>query len=179
MLQLYKYTDSEIEKLLKSMVYLYDTREHDGKNQHILDAWDKMSISYKKKKLNYGDYSFMIPADEKLCIPRDLDFSSKVVVERKANLDEFANNLTEERERIKKEFTLAPQTKVLLIENATYSDMLHGNYRSDYNPKSYWGSIHSLWHQFNIPVVFMQSKEESAYFIRGYLQYWLRNYLKN
>ena len=112
MLQLYKYTDGEIEKLLKSMVYLYDTREHDGKNQHILDAWDKMSINYKKKKLNYGDYSFMIPADEKLCIPRDLDFSSKIVVERKASLDEFAKNLTEERERIKKEFTLAALTVI-------------------------------------------------------------------
>ena len=107
------------------MIYIYDTREHDGKNQHILDAWDKMGISYKKKKLDYGDYSFLVPANEDLDIPRDLDFSRQIVVERKASLDEFAGNCVKERERIKKEFTLAPPEKVLLIENASYSDMLN------------------------------------------------------
>ena len=179
MLQLYKYTDSEIDKLLKSMVYLYDTREHDGKNKHILDTWDQMGIKYKKKKLDYGDYSFIVPADPELGIMRDMDFSNKIIVERKASLDEFAGNCVKERERIKKEFALAPHTKVLLIEGGSYSDMLNGNYRSEYSSKSYWATLHSLWHQYNIPFVFMPNQQESAYFIRGYFQYWLRNFLKN
>lgn len=178
MIQLYRYTDAEIDKLLKSMIYIYDTREHDGKNQHILDVWDKMGIAYKKKKLDYGDYSFFVPANEELDIPRDLDFSRQIVVERKASLDEFAGNATKERERIKKEFTLAPPEKVLLIEGGSYSDMLNGRYRSDYAPKSYWATLHSFWHEYNIPFVFMPNPAESAYFIRGYFQYWLRNYLK-
>ena len=160
------------------MIYIYDTREHDGKNQHILDAWDKMGIAYKKKKLDYGDYSFLVPANKDLDIPRDLDFSRQIVVERKASLDEFAGNATKERERIKKEFTLAPTEKVLLIENASYSDMLNGRYRSDYAPKSYWATLHSFWHEYGIPFVFMPNPAESAYFIRGYFQYWLRNFLK-
>lgn len=160
------------------MIYLYDTREHDGKNQHILNAWDKMGIAYKRKKLDYCDYSFMIPKNENLGILRDLDFSKLIAVERKSSLDELAGNMTKERDRIKKEFTLAPVNKVLLIENASYSDMLNGHYRSDYAAKSYWATLHSFWHKYNIPFVFMPNPQESAYFIRGYFQYWLRNYLK-
>lgn len=160
------------------MVVLYDTREHDGKNDHILKVFDKMKLAYKKKKLDYGDYSFLIPANEELGILRDLDFSHLIVVERKASLDEFAGNITKERDRIKKEFALAPPNKVLLIENGSYSDMLNGNYRSSYSAKSYWATIHSFWHEFNIPVVFMPNPADSAYFIRGYFQYWLKNYLK-
>lgn len=178
MLQLYRYTDAEIDQLIKSMIYLYDTREHDGKNQHILSTWDKMGITYKRRKLSYCDYSFMLPKNEELGIPRDLDFSRLVAVERKANLDELAGNMTKERERIKKEFALAPKDKVLLIENASYSDMLNGNYRSEYAAKSYWASLHAFWHQYNIPFVFMPNPNESAYFIRGYFQYWLRDFLK-
>lgn len=137
-----------------------------------------MGITYKRRKLSYCDYSFMLPKNEELGIPRDLDFSRLVAVERKANLDELAGNMTKERERIKKEFALAPKDKVLLIENASYSDMLNGNYRSEYAAKSYWASLHAFWHQYNIPFVFMPNPHESAYFIRGYFQYWLRDFLK-
>ncbi len=160
------------------MVYLVDTREHDGKNDHILSAWDKMGLSWKKKKLDYGDYSFMITANPDLGIMRDLDFSRMIMVERKANLDELAGNFSKERDRIKKELALAPENKVLLIENASYSDMVHGNYSSQYTAKSYWATIHSFWHEFGIPVMFMKDPKDSAYFIRGYFQYWLRDYLK-
>jgi ERCC4-type nuclease len=43
------------------MVYLVDTREHENKNTHITDVWDKLGIQWKKKKLDYGDYSFKLP----------------------------------------------------------------------------------------------------------------------
>lgn len=160
------------------MVYLVDTREHENKNTHITDVWDKLGIQWKKKKLDYGDYSFKLPKNPDLGIPWDLDFSKKIVVERKNSLDELAGNCVDDRERLKREFALAPSEKVLLIENATYSDMLHGNYRSKYAAKSFWATIHSFWHEYGIPVMFMPDPKDSAYFIRGYFQYWLRNYLK-
>ena len=137
-----------------------------------------MNIKHVKRGLPYGDYTIGVPANEELSIPRDLDFSSQIVVERKANLEEFASNACRERERIKKEFALAPPNKVLLIENGSYSDMLNGRYKNDYAAKSYWATLHSFWHKYNIPFVFMPNPQESAYFIRGYFQYWLRNYLK-
>lgn len=178
MLGLYHYTEKELNKLLKSITILCDTREHEGKNDHILKWFDEKGIGWKKYKLDYGDYSFFVPADEDLNIPRDLYFDRHIIIERKASLDEFAGNVTEERERIKKEFTLAPENKVLLIENGSYADMIEGKYRSKYSSKSYYGTVHSFWHEFNIPVFFMPDPRYSAQFIIGYFYYWFRQQIK-
>ena len=59
MLDCYKYTDKEKQEIINSMVVLVDTREKN--NQTLLDIWDKKGLKYKKKKLDYGDYSVMIP----------------------------------------------------------------------------------------------------------------------
>lgn len=176
MIDIFKYTDKEIDELISSMVILVDTREK--KHDHILEYFDRKKISYKKKALDYGDYSFMIPANEKLSIPRDLYFSNKVVIERKASLEEISGNLTKERDRFEKELCLAPKTKVLLIENASYSDIATGNYNTQYNKKSFWASIHSIWFKYNIPVFFMPDNKWSGLFIRGYFTYFLKNYIR-
>lgn len=176
MIDLFKYTDSEIDELRKSIVILVDTREK--VNDHVLQYFDKAGIKYIKRKLDYGDYSFMIPANEKLDIPRDLYFDKQIILERKANLEEISGNLTKERDRLEKEFALAPETKVLLIENAQYSDMVEGHYNTKYNNKSFWSSIHSLWHKYNIPVFFMPDTKYSGFFIRGYFEYYLKNYMR-
>lgn len=55
----YIYTKLELEHLLKSIIILYDTRE--SENGHIITNLNKQKISYKKQKLDYGDYSFMSP----------------------------------------------------------------------------------------------------------------------
>lgn len=176
MIQNFKYTDKEMEELIQSMVILVDTRER--KADHILEYFDKKNIAYKKKALDYGDYSFMIPANEKLSIPRDLYFMNKVIVERKASLEEISGNFTKERDRFEKELCLAPKTKVLLIENANYSDIATGNYNTQYNKKSFWASIHSFWFKYNIPIFFMPDNKWSGLFIRGYFEYYLKNYIR-
>ena len=56
----YKYSIEDIKKLTKQMVILVDSREK--KNSHILDYFRKQKISFQTEKLEYGDYSFMIPA---------------------------------------------------------------------------------------------------------------------
>lgn len=165
-----------MEELISSMVILVDTREK--VNDHILEYFDKKNIAHKKKALDYGDYSFMIPANEKLSIPRDLYFTNKVVVERKASLEEISNNLTKERDRFEKELCLAPKTKVLLLENANYSDIATGNYNTQYNKKSFWASIHSFWFKYSIPIFFMPDNKWSGLFIRGYFEYYLKNYIR-
>lgn len=176
MLSNYKYTDKEMEELISSMIILVDSREK--VNNHILDYFDRKKINYKKKALDYGDYSFMIPTNENLSIPRDLYFNNQIVIERKASLEEISNNLTKERDRFEKELCLAPKTKVVLIENADYSDIATGNYDTQYNKKSFWASIHSFWFKYNVPFFFMPNKEYSGLFIRGYFEYYLKNYFK-
>ena len=148
MLSKYKYTDKEINELVNSMVILVDSRER--KADHITESFDKNKITYKKKALDYGDYSFLLPANDKLSIPRDLSFASEVIIERKASLEEISGNLTNGRDRFEKELALAPKTKVLLIENANYSDVATGNYDTKYNKKSFLASLHSFWFKYNI-----------------------------
>ena len=160
------------------MIILVDTREKTGKNDHILSYFDSKNISWEKRKLDYGDYSVAIPANPDLGILRDLYFDRDIVIERKASLDEFAGNVTKERDRIKKELTLAPANKVLIIENGSYADMVNGAYRSEYAPKSYYGTFHSFWHEFNIPIIFMPDPKYTGMFIRGYFQYYLRGIIK-
>ena len=176
MIDKYKYTDSEIDSLVKSQVILIDTREQ--VNDHIITTFEKHKIPYKKKALDRGDYSFYLPANERLSIPRDLYFDKEIVVERKACLDELANNFGKERDRFEKEMALAPNNKILLIENCSYEDIVEGNYRSNYNKKSFLGTLHTFQFRYNLPFLFMPDKTKSGIFIKKYFEYYLRKFLK-
>lgn len=177
MLTKYYYTDKEKEQIIKSMVILVDGREKEGKNNHILDWFDKKKIPWKKKSLSKGDYSFYIPANEELHIPRDLYFDSDIVVERKASLEEISGNLTQHRDRFEHELSLAPKNKVLLIENANFEDIVEGNYDTQYNRKSFLASLFTFWIRYNCPVFFMPDNKYSGLFITLYFQYYLKNIL--
>ena len=158
------------------MTILIDTREQE--NSHITDYFDKAKINYEIRKLDYGDYSVKISKNERLGIPRDLYFDKQVIVERKGSLDELAGNLTKERDRLKKELSLAPKDKVIMIENCSYSDLVEGKYRSQFAVKSFLGSLHSLWFAYNAPFFFVDNKKWSGAFIQGFFTYWLKNYLR-
>lgn len=175
-LENFKYSEKEMKQLIESLVILIDTKEK--VNDHITTYLDKQNIKYKSKALDYGDYSFMIPQDESLSIPRDLYFDKKIMIERKANLEEISTNLTKERERFEKELTLAPKVKIILIENANYSDVILGNYDTQYNKKSFWATLHSFWHKYDTPIIFMPDNKFSGIFIWGYFQYYIKNYFK-
>lgn len=177
MLSNYKYTDDEKKKILSSIVYIVDTREK--VNDHILNIFDKKGTKYVVKKLDFGDYSFYIPKDEELGIMKDLWFDKEVVIERKASLEELSNNLTKERTRFEEELALGPPNKVLLIENAFYTDVVTGNYNTNFNKKSFLATLHSFWFKYNCPFVFMDDASCSAVFIRWYLSsYFKKKYLR-
>lgn len=177
MIDFYKFTDKELKILLKSMVILVDTREN--VNIHITSWFDSKNIPYKSMKLDFGDYSFMVPANPELGIIRDLYFSDKIAVERKAHLEEFSGNLTADRTRLENEFIRGNGKVKLLIEKASYEDILAHNYKTEYNPLSYIASVHSFSERYNIPVTFMKNNKSSAQFIFYTFYYWLRNYLLN
>jgi len=176
LIQSFKYTERELDELVNSMIILIDTRER--KADHITESFDKNGIAYKKKALDYGDYSFALPQNDALSIPRDMYFDQKICIERKASLEEVSGNLTSERDRFEKELCLAPKTKVLLIENANYSDVVTGNYQTQYNKKSFLASLHSFWFKYDIPIMFMPDNKYSALFIKKYFEYYLKNYLR-
>lgn len=103
---------------MKKATVLIDTREQ--KNEHITEVLTNLGIMYEKRKLDYGDYSFMIDGK---------DFSHSCVIERKANVDELYGNITTDRERIEKEFdTISKNANqcTLLIENCSGWEHLKG-----------------------------------------------------
>lgn len=107
---------TEKQKFMKQAVILCDTREQE--NSHIITALDDIGIKHENRKLDFGDYSFMVG---------DKDFSMQCVVERKANVNELWGNITHERERIEKEFQAMhsiTHSANLIIENCPDRDFL-------------------------------------------------------
>lgn len=172
----YKYTDKEKAQLLKSIVILVDTREN--KNQHILDWFDRKEVPYKKKALENGDYSFYIPKNVELNIERDLYFDKEIMIERKNSVDELAGNFTKNRTRFEEELATYSGKKYLLIENSDYTNIIKGNYRSEYASKSYLATLHTFNHRYNIEVVFMQQNQYSALWIYMTFLYWIRERIR-
>lgn len=177
MIDRYRYTDSEMNELLKSLTVIIDTREKAC--DHIISYFDKHHIPYKKQALAAFDYSFYLPQNEKLGIMKDLYFNKDIVFERKGSLDELATNLTKERARFEEEMATAGALyKYLVIENASYADIVSGNYRSEYSSKSYLGTLHSFNHRYELQIVFMPDPAYTPIYLYGTMQYYLRNILK-
>ena len=177
MFNYYNFTDKQRDELLKSIIIIFDTREQE--NDHIIKTFDKYKINYVKKKLDHGDYSFYIKANESLNIPRDLYFDKLMTIERKNSLEELSKNWTDDRDRFEKELcTFGGKSFVLLIENASYPSMASHNYKTDYSPKSYLATFHSFMHRYNIIPIFMQNNSYSGLFIYNHCKYFLREIIK-
>ena len=158
------------------MVILVDSREK--KNGHILEYFNKHGIAYQVEKLEYGDYSFMIPAS---AAGEDIYFHRDIVIERKASLEELSGNLAQGRERFEKEFLKAGNDgcKIyLLIESSGgYSDIIGHRYHTELNPVAYMASLKTWEHRYNCDVQFV-NKEYSGYYIASTFQYYAREDLK-
>ena len=171
----YHFTDTEIKKLMGSMVVLVDTREQE--NAHILSYFDQKKILYEVKKLNFGDYSIKLPQNEALGLTRDIYFDDSVVVERKGSLSELAGNLTKDRTRFESELLRAKGTNMsLLVENANYSDVVMGRYRSDYNAKSFVATLSTYSARYGLDIAFVE-REFAGNWIYHRLYYAVREEL--
>ena len=117
------FTDKEIKAIKNNLTILVDTREQ--KNQHILDYFNKKNIKYKVHKLDYGDYSCMIPSGTIEAQTQDIYFDRDIVIERKASIDEIANNFKDDGVRIKTEMAHLNKyniTSYLFVEEPTIEE---------------------------------------------------------
>lgn len=173
-----KFSEKDIKILLKSLIVICDTREQ--QNKHILNYFTKKKIPYKVEKLDVGDYSFMLPKDSKLGIIKDIYFNNKIVIERKMNLDELANNFTRGRNRLESELLRAKDTNILLmIENAKYSDIISHKYRSKLSEKAFLGTLKAFESRYNLDVHLIDDDTHSGNFIYYTFYYRLREFLKS
>ena len=170
------YTDKEEKEILKSMVILVDTREQ--ANSHILKFFDRKSIGYKSKKLDYGDYSFMLPANSDLGIIKPIYFDDEIVIERKGSLTELSGNLTKDRERFEKELIRKGDAKFhLMVEDGSWEKIQAGIYNTEYKPVSFYATLNAYIARYHISIDFV-TKDFSGPFINGLFHYHLRECLK-
>lgn len=173
----FKFTDAELKTVLNSLTVIIDTREQE--NSHIVEYLAKKKIPYKGQKMDFGDYSFMIPANPQLQIMRDIYFTDNIVIERKAHLNEISGNLTADGgSRFESELIRAQGAKFyLMIENASYADIINHNYNTQYDPKAFVARLKTFESRFGVDLNFVNSKC-SGNFIYHTFYYWLREQLK-
>ena len=147
---------------LESFVILRDTREQDTPRARARYA--SFGVPCDRATLSYGDYTYnaQLPDGSWVCDTAQT-ISPACFVERKMNLDELAQCFTRGRERFQKEFERAQANKAkgfLLIENASWENLIAGRYRSKFNPKAFLASAAAWAVRYDLNLIFC--KEETS-----------------
>ena len=148
--------------MLDSMKIYVDTREQP--TDRAKKRYESLEAPYERRTLSYGDYSYnaQLP-NGKWLFDENETVSGYAVVERKMHLDELAACLTHSRERFEREFQRAKEHNArifLLVENATWENLLAGRYRSKYNEKAFFASLCAWLVRYDLQLVFC--KEETS-----------------
>lgn len=168
------YTNFEIEAALASMVLLVDTREQPTDN--LKRRLDVCGLPHERRKLDVGDYSC------KCTLPdgAELDFSNKVVIERKMDFSELCMCFGKQRKRFEREFVRAKEagTKVyLLVENGNWENAYNGKYRSLYTPQALVASIDAFRARYDMQLDFCKP-ETTGKLMHDILYRELKEYLQ-
>jgi len=159
-------------KLLSTAIVLIDTREKE--NAHIIEWLDKKGIKHQEQKLDYGDYTLLLPKNADYGIVQDvvLDYA----VERKAHLEELSGNLTNDRDRIENELIRANGKIDFVIESGSLTSIALHDYKTDYNEKSFLATLFSFHHRYRVSFNFV-TRENAPQMIYNLLHYKLREEL--
>lgn len=152
-----RYDPFEINDMLKRAVLLVDTREQD--TPAYRQRLQQIAMPYYREKLDAGDYGIRTTDDTGRVI------DAHTVIERKMSLDELCTCFTSERSRFRREFERASAsgTKVwLLVEDASWAQMLHGQYRSKMHPNALQGSVFSWAARYGISIVMCRSADAAV-----------------
>lgn len=176
-----KYSPFELERMLKSMVVLVDTREHP--NKAFERRVESFGCPWKRTKLDFGDYSCKYIDIE----GQEVSLSAHVVIERKQDGNELAMCLGTQRKRFEREFIRAKEAGAviyLLVEEENWESLYAGEYgkspryRSKLSPKALTASIHAWQARYRMNLQFC-SKATTGVLIADILRYELREMLEN
>lgn len=163
----------DYKDILQSITILVDTREKQW--QHIEDVFRERGYNYRRQKLNAGDYSFEVTVDGQL-----ISFADTIVIERKANLEECSNCFSGERDRFKREFDrikAADTDCILIVEDASLSDIREHNYNTKMKPQSFEGTLWQWKWRYGYDIFFPQ-KHETGDYIYNVFWYYAREVYK-
>lgn len=175
----YKFSDKELKKVMSNLTILIDTREQ--ANEHVIEFLDKKKIPYEVKKLDFGDYACMLPANSFEGQERAIYFDRDIVIERKNGIDEVAGNLKDDT-RILKELAHLNKYDIkyyVFLEDMQFDENIRkGNYRSEYQPKSLYARLKTIEARYNT-VIRPIDKQFMGSEIYNTFYYYVREVLKN
>lgn len=158
------------KKMLDSMSIIVDTREQPSRRAE--KRYEAFGVPYTRATLAYGDYSYnaVLPNGRPLC-NEEMTISPWCVVERKMNLDELAQCLTRGRDRFMREFERAKDAGArvyLVVENASWENLLNGKYRTKMAPAAFEGSLLAWIARYDLQLMFCK-EETSGHLIKSIL----------
>lgn len=167
-----------LDKLLKNMVVIVDTREN--KTKGAIEYFQKRKVPYKFRKLDFGDYSCELQKNDDLGLPVDISLEKNVVIELKKDLEELSNNLTHKRTEFENEFIRAKEHNCdvhLVIEKGSWEDILNHKYNTNFNEKSFYNSLLSFQKKYDLKIHFVNDKMSGLHILR-ILQTELKRFLE-
>ena len=192
----YKVVIDSREKSINHILNKFDEGFENKPSHHDMYRGKKSTygepIQYyiQEKGLKVGDYTLAVQLPNKEVI----NFKDKVVIERKADLNELASNFYDSKSkdeegltRIEREFKRAKEAgiKIHLVietEDAISKILSSKHFRYDkaskINPKSFQMMFLSLCNRYDINVWYC-NKKDSARLIHDLLFVYAREYLKN
>lgn len=160
----------EQQAVLKSFEVICDTREQD--TERARQRLNALGVPYTRAKLNYGDYSYnaTLPDGTKL-FDDTKPINPPCTIERKMSLDELEGCFTRSRDRFRREFERAQEQNAriyLIVENASWENLINGKYRSKMHPDAFLASLEAWMIRYNLNVTFCKA-ETSARLIKEIL----------
>lgn len=142
----------QVDECLQSMEILIDSREQPSPRAER--RYKSFLCPYKRHKLDYGDYSatFMLNGQER---------QIKTAIERKMNLEELSSCFTHDRERFKREFERAKAdgaSVYLLVEDATWENLINGKYNTKFNQKAFLASMAAWIARYDLKPIFCKKE---------------------
>ena len=155
------------------MQIVADTREQD--TPAFRNRFAGSGLPIVRNKLDFGDYTADTTIGNNI-----VSLAEIAVIERKMSLDELAMCFGRERGRFEREFLRAKSAGAkiyLLVENASWENLLAGKYRSKLPPKAFAASLAAWTARYDLVPVFCKA-EISGRVIALILRYELRNFLE-
>ena len=144
----------DIENCLRTFTILIDSRERPTGRQSE-QRYATLSCPYRRQKLNYGDYS------AEITLPDGQAVVIRAAVERKMNLEELSSCLTHGRDRFRREFERARADNAvvyLLVENATWENLINGKYRTKFNSRAFLASVTAWIARYGLRPIFCKAE---------------------
>lgn len=150
----------DVEQILDTMTILHDTREQ--QTDQARRRYKAFGVPTEKAVLDYGDYTYnaTFPNGGKLYDTNERIFPA-CAIERKMNLDELAMCFTRERKRFAAEMQRAwshGSRMYLLVEDATWENLLNGKYRSRFNADAFVGSLTAWTVRYGLIPIFCKAE---------------------